>query len=439
MRQDFVIMSAFRACLSILLAAATYGQAPSPSVTPQASASPPQPITIDQAVREALDRNLNLLAEKFNVSIADARIMTAKLRPNPVLTVDGDYLDILGHKFNPDFNIGPREVAGRIDYVFERGGKRERRIEVANLAKSVAELNLLNATRTVIFDVESAFVDVLLAKETLKLAQENLKALNSIVDVNATRVRAGDLAQSELLRSRLAALQFQNQARQAEFKLKAARHRLQLLMGRSMLTHGFDVAGSLRRDAEPLDIGTIRQLAQQHRPDLLAIQRDQARSVADLRSQIAQGKVDYTLGTMYHQQRPNTGPAHSLGIFLSVPIPVFNRNQGEIERASLESQQLQTKAKALQSSIAAEVETAYEQYATSRNMLESLEKEMLQQAEDVRKTTEYSYRRGEASLIEFLDAQRAFNDTLQSYSDARADYARSLYLLDSISGKAVNP
>jgi cobalt-zinc-cadmium efflux system outer membrane protein len=142
---------------------------------------------------------------------------------------------------------------------------------------------------------------------------------------------------------------------------------------------------------------------------------------------------------MYHQQRPNTGPANSLGIFLSVPIPVFNRNQGEIERASLESQQLQTKAKALQSSIAAEVETAYEQYATSRNMLESLEKEMLQQAEDVRKTTEYSYRRGEASLIEFLDAQRAFNDTLQSYSDARADYARSLYLLDSISGKAVNP
>ena len=128
-----------------------------------------------------------------------------------------------------------------------------------------------------------------------------------------------------------------------------------------------------------------------------------------------------------------------MGFFLSVPIPVFNKNQGEIERARLEGQQLELKIKALQSSIAAEVETAYEQYATSRNMVESLEKEMLQQAREVRNTTEYSYRRGEASLIEFLDAQRAYNDTIQSYNEARADYARSLYQIDSISGKAVTP
>jgi Outer membrane protein len=436
-------MNAFRLYSSVLLlSAAACAQVQPPAASPETSASPPPPITIDQAVHEALDHNLNLLAEKFNVSIADAKIITARLRPNPVLTLDGDYLDILGPRFGPDDNTGPPEAAVRVDYVLERGGKREGRVEVAQLAKSVAQLNVLNATRSVIFDVESAFVDVLLAKETLKLAQENLKALNSIVDVNATRVRAGDLAQSELLRSRLAALQFQNTARQAEFKLKSARHRLQLLMGRSALTHGFDVTGSLRKDTDRLDIAAIRQLAQQHRPDLLASQRDQARSVADLRSQIAQGKVDYTVGAMYHrQQSQQTTPTvgHSLGLFLSVPIPVFNRNQGEIERARLESQQLETKARALQASIASEVETAYEQYATSRNMLDSLEKDMLQQAEDVRKTTEYSYRRGEASLIEFLDAQRAFNDTLQSYNDARADYARSLYLLDSTSGKVVNP
>ena len=93
----------------------------------------------------------------------------------------------------------------------------------------------------------------------------------------------------------------------------------------------------------------------------------------------------------------------------------------------------------LRASIAAEVEVSYEQYSTSRNMVESLEKEMLHQAREVRNTMEYSYRRGEASLIEFLDAQRAYNDTIQSYNDARADYARSLYQIDSISGKAVNP
>jgi cobalt-zinc-cadmium efflux system outer membrane protein len=121
-----------------------------------------------------------------------------------------------------------------------------------------------------------------------------------------------------------------------------------------------------------------------------------------------------------------------------MPLPVFNRNQGEIERARLEHEQLSLRIKALQTSIGTEVQTAYEQYRTSRAMLESIEKEMLQQARDVRSTTEYSYRRGEASLLEFLDAQRAFNDTIQSYNDARADYARSLYQLDSVSGEAVN-
>src|SRR3981189_1355246 len=103
---------------------------------------------------------------------------------------------------------------------------------------------------------------------------------------------------------------------------------------------------------------------------------------------------------MYHRQQSPSGRGNSMGFFLSVPIPVFNRNQGEIERARVEHQQLEVRLTALGASIAAEVETAYEQYSTSRNMVESLEKDMLQQAREVRNTTEYSYRRGEASLIE---------------------------------------
>jgi cobalt-zinc-cadmium efflux system outer membrane protein len=421
-------------CLSI---SAAYAQAP--PVSTGAAQNAPETITIDQAIREAIDHNLNLVAERLNVPLAEARLITARLRPNPVLTLGGDYLDILGTGFSRENGAGPGEYNIRTDFVLERGKKRENRIAVADLGKSVAELNLLNAMRGVILDVESAFVDVLLAKESLALAQENLKALNAIVEVNTNRVRSGDLAKVELVRSRLAALQFQNAERQAEFRLHSSRHRLQLLIGRTAFTHGFTVSGDMRHDPELIEIQPLRQIAQQLRPDLQAIRRDQARSVADLRLQVAQGKVDYTVGTIYHRQFSSTGTGNSMGFFLSVPIPVFNRNQGEIERARLEGQQLEAKIKALQSSIAAEVETAYEQYSTSRNMVESLEKEMLQQAREVRNTTEYSYRRGEASLIEFLDAQRAYNDTIQSYNEARADYARSLYQIDSISGKAVTP
>ena len=85
------------------------------------------------------------------------------------------------------------------------------------------------------------------------------------------------------------------------------------------------------------------------------------------------------------------------------------------------------------------MQNTYQQYATAKDLLESIERDLLNQARDVRQITEYSYRRGEASFVEFLDAQRAFNDTMQGYNEARAEYARSLYLIDSISGKAVNP
>ena len=398
----------------------------------------PDRVTIDQVVKEALEKNLGLLAERYNISIADARIVTARLRPNPVLTLDTDYLDILGTGFSTKNQAGPGEVSARTDFVLERGGKRERRVEVADNARAVAQLQLLNTTRTLLMDVQSAFIDVLLAKESLALAHENLKAFESIVDVNTSRVRAGDLAKVELVRSQVAALQFRNAVRQAESKLRVAGNRLQSLMGRRLLSPDFDAVGDLRRESGPVTVEDVRTRALELRPDLLALNRDQARSQADLRLQIAQGKVDYTIGTQYHRQFWNAR-GNSLGIFFSAPLPIFNKNQGEIERARQEGQQIQAKIRALQNDIGTEVQNAYQQYATAKDLLESFEKDMLAQARDVRETTVYSYRRGEASFVELLDAQRAFNDTMQGYNEARAEYARSLYLIDSISGKAVNP
>src|SRR5712671_1955722 len=137
--------------------------------------APPEPITIDQAVQEALANNANLIAERMNVPLATARLVTARLRPNPVLTLDGDYLDILGTGFSSANNAGPTEGSGRVDFVFEGPGKRAGRIAVAELSRSVAELKLQNAMRTLILDVQNAFIDVLLAKDTLALAEANQK------------------------------------------------------------------------------------------------------------------------------------------------------------------------------------------------------------------------------------------------------------------------
>jgi outer membrane protein, heavy metal efflux system len=397
--------------------------------------SAPEPaLTLEQAVREALDRNLNLLAERFNVKVADAAVLTASLKPNPVVTVNLMRPD----RVLVDAGISPYEQVFRTDYVIERGGKRERRVDQAGLSKSVAELQLLNTTRSLVLDVESAFTDVQLAKLNLALARDNLTAFNNVVQVNSDRVRTGDLSQVELSRSRLAALQFQNDVRQQETKLRVARNRLSSLIGRGPNGDAVDVVGDIRKDAQQVEYDALRRQALEARPDLRAVRTDQARSAADLRLQLANGKIDYTVSGEYHRQEGSDISGNSYGVYFSAPLPIFNRNQGEIARAQIQRQQLQTKVQALENDISSEVANAYAQYATARDIVDTIERQMLSQAQDVRTATEYSYRRGEASFVEFLDAVRAFNETMQSYNQARADYARSLYTLDSISGR-VNP
>jgi len=396
-------------------------------------------LTIEQAVAEALKNNLTLLAERANISIARARLITARLRPNPVLSAGADHLDALGTGFNEINAAGPSEFNLRTDFVLERGGKRKARVEVAQGTLTVTESEFLNAARTLALDVQSAFVDAVLAKDNLAVARENFETLNRIADLNAARVRAGDLAEVELLRSRVAALQQQNAVWRAELAVRAAVIRLQNLMGRSRYVPTVDVAGELRRDPETPPLEKLRQETVENRPDLRALRQDHERAASALRLEMARGKVDWTLGVEYRRQQGINGTGNSLGFFYSVPLPAFDRNQGEIERARQELRQSELRISALEASVLAELENAYQQVLVSRKLLDDVEKRMLPQALRVRQITEYSYKRGQASLLEFLDAQRAFNETMQAYNEARAEYARGLYLLDAVSGKAVMP
>ena len=416
--------------LALLLAANhLVAQLPQPIAT--------KPLTLEEAVREAIDRNLDLVAEKFNLPVADARIITAKLRPNPVFSVGGDHLDILGTGYNTVNQAGPTEYSVRTDFLLERGQKRASRIAVAEGGRAVVELQFLNSVRILVLDVQNAYVEALLAKDNLALAQENLKAFGDIVEVNRKRVSSGDLAEVELFRTELAQLQFESAARQANLRLRTARVKLQLLLGRTNSGPLLEVVGELRQESQAIDQTELVRAALESRPDLRSIQRDQARSLADLRLQLAQGKIDYTVGTEYRRQQGLAGRGTSVGVFFSTNLPVFNKNQGEIERARQEQRQIEARIKALTALIQTDVETAYMQYTNALTALARLEGSMLAKARDVRQITDFSYRRGEATLVELLDAQRAYNETIQSYNESRAEFARSLYLLDSASGKAV--
>ncbi|MEZ5394061.1 MAG: TolC family protein [Bryobacterales bacterium] len=383
---------------------------------------------------EALASNLQLAAEKRNISVAETQEITARLRPNPVLTVSGQTLNLLGAQFNPNTPLGPNQANVHTDLPIERGGKRQSRMAYAAAEREAAGLGVRELTRRVVFAVESAYVDVQLAKANLALAQQNLEYLQNVVRVNQARLASGDLAQVELDRSQIAALQYATAVDEARLQLEQSKTQLRLLIGRTQPGAPIEVDDRFRSDALSVSEPEIARLAFDRRPDLLLDQQAKVRSQADLRLQLANGKVDYSIGAEYTHQRAWGIGGSSVGLYFSMPLPLFNRNQGEIARAEQEIALAGARVAAANAEVAAEVEKAYREYEVSRTLLANVETNMLAKARAVRETTEYSYRRGEATLVEFLDAQRAFNDTMQTYNAARAGYARSLYQIDSVSG-----
>ena len=401
-----------------------------------AQSSPAAKLTVEQAVAEAIQNHPSLMAERANIGIADARILTARLRPNPEVSTEGDHLDVLGTGFNDANGGGPTEFSLRTDWPIELGGKRERRIDVAEKSKSVVELAFLDAVRVLTLDVRNTCVDVLLARENLDLARLNMESLNRIVAINAARVKAGDIPEVDLIRSRVAALQYANAVRRAELAVQEATTRLKTVLGRSTDSPPAEVSGDLQRESTTVALEDLRAAALDSRPDLKALRLDQERAAAELRLQMAQAKPDLTVGAEYRRQQVNA-QSNSLGFFVSAPLQIFNRNQGEIARARQEQRQGGLRVRALELAVAGEVENAYNRFLAAQGLLQAIRGQLLEGARDVREITNYSYQRGEATLLQLLDAQRAFNDTMQDYNEARAEYARSLYLLDGVCGKAV--
>jgi cobalt-zinc-cadmium efflux system outer membrane protein len=393
-------------------------------------------LTPDRAVEEAVKNNLSLLAEQLNLSIAEAELITARLRPNPVFSFSSDHLDLLGSGFNQSNGGGPPEYSWRVDLPIERGRKRELRIEHARFAREIAEAQLLDSVRKLVLDVKQAVVDVLLARARLNLARENLVTLEQVVNLNTVRVNAGAVAPLELTRSRVAMLQFSSNVKRSELELATAKTRLQNLLGRKPVD-AFDIIGDLQSNPARVDLSDLEAAALALRPDLQALERTQALSQTNLKLQAAQGKVDYLAGAEYRRSQGINGRYNSLGFFFSVPLPLFNRNQGEIARVAAEQEKIIRQMRALKADVLAEVKRSYQEIENSRELLDNIERELLKPAAQALDTVTYTYRAGAATLMEFLDAQRSYNETMQSYYEAQAAYRRAANQINAVTGKEV--
>ena len=404
-----------------------------------ASSASAQPLTIAAAIDEAVQHNLSLLAARSSLTIADAQMVSARLRPNPVASVSADHLDALGTGFNETNNGGPPEVAVRVDLPLERGGKREARIAVATAVRSEAEAQFADAVRTLRQDVTLACIDVMAAQALRELMADTLGTYEGLARVNKARVVAGSIPGFEATRSEVAMLQFRATVVRADLDLAKATAQLRTLLGRPPeapleIVDALAIAAS-ERTAD--DVAAVESLALRSRPDLLSLQLAQARSVADLRLQEALGRVDYTVGAEYRRQQGISGRSNSLGFFFSAPLPLLSRNQGEIARAGAERDQAGHLIAARRAQVIADVRSAHHDYTVTRELVAGIERDLLVPAGRVRDISSYTYQAGGGTLLELLDAQRAFNETMQTYVDAQANLRRAIARLNAAAGTEV--
>ena len=325
--------SCFRRCAgALLIAAAALKPSRCPRrCLPRVPAAVPAPtvssrIAMADAVRLALVRNHQLRAQRLNVDLSKADEITAALKPNPTFTSTNENFPIFAPSdlFSRDNFANNLNFVESVTYLFERGGKRSGRIQVARDTTSIAAQTAVDAERQLAFQTEQAFINVLLANSTLELAQENLKNFQNVLDVNRERMRAGDLAESEFYKISLQKLQFEQDLSSAGIAVIQARAALRQNVGYESLADDFVVAGDLLYRKFTVTLDDLKRDALLARPDWLAAQTGVALAQHTQDLALANRKRDFTGGLEYDR----AGPLNAVGFSISVDLPFHDITRG---------------------------------------------------------------------------------------------------------------
>jgi cobalt-zinc-cadmium efflux system outer membrane protein len=393
----------------------------------EASAQVPETsLTLETAVQLALQHNPTLQAKEREHAATKANEITAGLRPNPTASYLADQLG--------SSSVDQQHTVA-ISQPIETGGKRQRRIESAQAASRVSELELADLRRQVSAQVKKAFTDLLAAEATGKLAADNLKTLDEVERVNRLRVDKGDIAELELLRIQVQRFAFERDLGDARQAQDVARITLRAVVGTDAVARQFAVTGELAFREVPFDRDRLLERTITSRPDVRAAEAARTRARADLNLAKANAWWDFAPQAQYER----VGSNNTFGLGISIPLRVFDRNQGEIARtrAEIERAAYQRDAAAVQAR--AEVESALAAVQNEREKVRQLSELYLPRAARVRDTVDYAYRRGGLSVLDLLDAQRTYRETALDQIRALSSYWSAIYQLEAAVGGPLEP
>jgi outer membrane protein, heavy metal efflux system len=387
--------------------------------TPSATAQGPVRLTLDDAIQMALAHNHNLRAARTIIQQNQALEITANLRPNPVLTADAQFLPLFQpNRFSEDYINTTAQFDLGLSYLFERGRKRQHRLQAARDVTAESRSIVADNQRSLAFQVASQFFNVQLTESTLDIAEQDLKSFQNTVDISDSRYKAGDISQGDFLKIHIQLLQFQQDVSQARLARVQALVGLRQLLGYESVPADFDVSGAFEYQAVKLKLEVLQAKAIAERPDLRAARQGVTAANSLYQLARANGKVDVTGTFNYdHVSATNTG-----SFFGSFQIPIFNRNQGEIARARYAITQAEELELAASDQVMTDVSDAYEGVRDNDLIVSLYLSGYLNEARLSRDISEYAYKRGAASLLDFLDAERSYRAIQLAYRQSLASY-----------------
>jgi cobalt-zinc-cadmium efflux system outer membrane protein len=375
-----------------------------------------QSLTWEQVNAKFEAVNPALKADADAVDEMQAEEITAYLRPNPQFTLSADGTQIASHDGAWTPFKGTYEQPN-FSYLHERDHKRELRLESAKEGTRISVSEHEDLKRNLEFTLRAAFVQTLEGKAVLEMAKADLDYYDHIIEISRDRFKAGDIAQIDLDRIELLRVQYESEIQTAIVNLRTAKIQLLQLLNERTPVEQFDVTGpfDFSDTLQPLD--DFRQAALSARPDLQAALETIQQSETNHKLAISNGSTDPTFGGWYTYNSSNNNPngIQSLGLSVSVPLRVFDRNQGEKKRTQVDIDRSRQASEALRAQVFGDVDSAYAQVESNIALLKPYKAKYNDQALRVRDTVTYAYGHGAASLMDFLNAQSDYRQVQLAY------------------------
>lgn len=400
--------------------------------------SPVQVWTWDQVKDRFEQNNTTLMAAKLNIDELKAQEITAHLRPNPDFTLTAD-----GTQISPSHGVwqpfAGTFISPSVSYLFERRNKRNLRFQAAKEGTAIGAAQASDSERTLLFNLRSAFVSILQARAVVKVSQDNLTYYDNILKISRDRYEAGDIAQIDLDRLELQRLQYESDLQSALVNLRTAKINLLALLDDHRPVDSYDVDGNFDFSEDLLSLDDYRKDALDARPDLRAAVLTVKQAQTNYQLAEADGSTDPTIGVWFTHNGSFNNPdaLNTLGVSVSVPLRVFDKNQGEKLRTKIDINRSEKLRQGAETQVYSDVDTAYATVASNIALLKPYKQKYLAQAVRVRDTVQFSYQHGGAALIDFLNAENDYRAVQLSYVNLVGAYLTAAAQLNQAVGREV--